>query len=194
MAVPVPERECRVSGDRPARWTHRHLDLLTETGATTAPAIDPAALPRILPGYDLWDLWPVQEESGATSVVGGHELWMTLSAPALGHPEERHDQARIRLLGRNGDEWTDLGNAFADGASPGSREWSGSAVRRPDGTVSVYYTAPGGAAKHARRTGRASSRPALIADGGRIMLRQDAEHREVLRSDGRMYLPADRPG
>jgi levansucrase len=182
-----------VSGDRPARWTRRHLDLLAETGITTAPVIDPAAIPRILPEYDLWDLWPIQEEDGATSVIGGHELWMALSAPALGHPEERHDQARIRLLGKNGDEWKDLGNAFADGASPGSREWSGSAVRRPDGTVSVYYTAAGrrGEARPTYRQRVIETRPVLIADGGRIMLQQDAEHREILHSDGRMYLPAD---
>ncbi len=182
-----------MSGDRPARWTRRHLDLLTETGTTTAPVIDPAAVPRILPDHDLWDLWPIQEENGATSVIGGHELWMALSAPAFGHPEERHDQARIRLLGRNGDQWQDLGNAFADGASPGSREWSGSAVRRPDGTVSVYYTAAGrrGEARPTYRQSVIETRPDLIASGGRIRLRQDAEHREILRSDGRMYLPAD---
>ncbi|MEU8106778.1 glycoside hydrolase family 68 protein [Nonomuraea muscovyensis] len=182
-----------MSGGRPAYWTRRHLDLLAETGVTTAPVVDPVAVPRILPDYDLWDLWPIQEEDGSTSVAGGHELWMALSAPALGHPEERHDQARIRLLGRNGAEWKDLGNAFADDASPGSREWSGSAVRRPDGTVSVFYTAAGrrGEARLTYRQSVIETRPLLIADRGRILLQQDAEHREVLRSDGRMYLPAD---
>nr|WP_281282855.1 hypothetical protein [Nonomuraea terrae] len=70
----------------------------------------------------------MQDEDGATSVIGADELWMALSAPALGHPEERHDLARIRLLGRNGDQWTDLGNAFPDGVSPGSREWSAHAT------------------------------------------------------------------
>ncbi|MGN9781280.1 glycoside hydrolase family 68 protein [Nonomuraea sp. ZG12] len=182
-----------MSEGRPAYWTRRHLDLLAGTGAVTAPVIDPPALPRILPDHDLWDLWPIQEEDGSTSVIGGKELWMALSAPALGHPEERHDQARIRLLGKIGDQWEDLGNAFADGASPGSREWSGSAVRRPDGSVSVFYTAAGrrGEARPTYRQSVIETRPALIADGGRILLRQDAEHREVLRSDGRMYLPAD---
>ncbi|MEV1005273.1 hypothetical protein [Nonomuraea sp. NPDC050202] len=80
----------------PAYWTRRHLDLLAETPATTAPVFGPPALPRILPGHDLWDLWPIQDEDGAN----GTDLWMALSAPALGHPEKRHDQARIRLLGR----------------------------------------------------------------------------------------------
>jgi levansucrase len=183
----------RVSGGRPARWTRRHLDQLTEDSTTTAPVIDFAALPRMLPDHDLWDLWPIQDEDGSTSVISGQELWMALSAPALGHPEERHDQARIRLLAKNDDEWKDLGNAFADGATPGSREWSGSAVRRPDGTVSVYYTAAGrrGEARPTYRQSVIENRTALIAEDGRPLLRQDAEHREVLRSDGRMYLSAD---
>ncbi|MGP3960334.1 glycoside hydrolase family 68 protein [Nonomuraea sp. 3N208] len=183
-----------MSGGRPARWSRRHLDLLVESSATTAPVIDPTAVPRILPEHDLWDLWPIQEEDGSTTLIDGHELWMALSAPAVGHPEERHDLARIRLLGRDGDGWwRDLGHAFADGASPGSREWSGSAVRRPDGTVSVFYTAAGrrGEARPTFRQRVVETRPALIADGGRILLRRDAEHREVLRSDGRRYLPAE---
>ncbi|SDM35518.1 levansucrase [Nonomuraea maritima] len=184
-----------MTGGRPARWTSRHLGLLAETASTTAPVFDPPALPRILPDLDLWDLWPVQDEDGSTSVVNGQELWMALSAPAVGHPEERHDRARLRLLGRDGATWTDLGNAFADGASPGSREWSGSAVRRADGTVSVYYTAAGrrGEARPTYRQSVIETRPTLIADGGGILLRRDAEHREVLRSDGRTYLSADEP-
>lgn len=215
-----------MSGDRPARWTHRHLDRLTPAEATTAPAIDPAALPRILPGHDLWDLWPVQEEDGSTSVVDGRELWMSLSAPALGHPEERHDRARIRLLGRTGDEWADLGNLFPDGASLGSREWSGSAVRRPDGSVSVYYTAAGrhgesrptyrqrvaearlsasvlGAAvreasPHGGSPRGASVRGASVrgasshgASSRGASSHGEGPHREILRSDGHVYLPAD---
>ncbi|MEU7834864.1 glycoside hydrolase family 68 protein [Nonomuraea sp. NPDC049129] len=172
----------------PARWTHRHLDLLAEAATTTAPVIATAA--PILPDHDLWDLWPIQDEDGSTTVIGGQELWMALSAPAAGHPEERHDQARIRLLAHRDDKWKDLGNAFTDGAAPGSREWSGSAVRRPDGTVSVYYTAAGrrGEARPTYRQSVIEARAALIADAGRISLRPDVEHREILRSDGRMYL------
>ncbi|UBU18415.1 glycoside hydrolase family 68 protein [Nonomuraea gerenzanensis] len=182
-----------MSGDRPARWTHRHLGLLAESAATTAPLIDPTALPRILPGHHLWDLWPVQDEDGSTSVAGGRELWMALSAPDRGHPEERHDHARIRLLGKKGNEWTDLGDAFPDGASPGSREWSGSAIRRPDGTVSVYYTAAGrrGESPPTYRQSVVEARTTVIADGDRVTLRPDAPHREILRSDERTYLPAD---
>ena len=117
----------------PFLWGREHLARLVATPATTAPVIGPRKLSRVLPDEDVWDLWPVQEPDGSPSVIGGRELWMTLSAPAVGHPEQRHDRARLRLLSGAGDAWTDLGRVFDDGASPGSREWSRSAVRRPEG-------------------------------------------------------------
>ncbi|MFL6071900.1 MAG: glycoside hydrolase family 68 protein [Mycobacteriales bacterium] len=179
---------------RTAYWTRRHLDRLTESPATTAPVIGPGTPYRVLPDHDIWDAWPVQEEDGSVTVAGGTELWMALSAPAAGHPEGRHDHARIRLLGRTaGDSWTDLGPVFADGASLGSREWSGSAVHRPDGTVSIFYTAAGerGEARPTFRQRVVEARPRLSEAGGAIRLDRHAGHREVVRSDGRTYLLAD---
>jgi levansucrase len=88
-----------------ARWTRRHLDLLVPAATRTAPAVRPdrpAARRRLLPHEDVWDLWPVQEQDGAPAAVLGRELWMALSAPAEGHPEDRHDLARLRLLARDG--------------------------------------------------------------------------------------------
>lgn len=142
----------------------------------------------MLPHHDIWDTWPVQEEDGSTTVAGGAELWMALSAPAVGHPEERHDHARIRLLARTSDQWRDLGDVFADGASLGSREWSGSAVRRPDGTVSVFYTAAGVRGEpcptfHQRVV---EARPRLTT----VQLEQGVEHRVVLQGGGQ-FLPAN---
>lgn len=177
---------------RPARWTRRHLGMLTPSAATTAPAPPAWPAPRVLPHDDIWDLWPIQDEDGSPSVVLGQELWMTLAAPAAGHPEERHDLARLRLLGRHAGGWTDLGNVFPDGASLGSREWSGSAVRRPDGTVSVFYTAAGrrGEPRPTFSQRVAEARPRLLTGDGPALAR-DAEHREILASDGVTYLPAD---
>jgi levansucrase len=135
----------------------------------------------------------VQEADGSPSVADGQELWMALSAPAVGHPEGRHDVARLRLLARSGDLWNDLGAVFADGVSPGSREWSGSAVRRRDGSVSIYYTAAGhrGEARPTFVQRVIEARPRLVTGGGRVRLEGPTEHQEILRSDGRTYLPAD---
>jgi levansucrase len=147
----------------------------------------------VLAGHDIWDLWPVQDADGLPSVACGQELWMTLSARAVGHPERRHDVARIRLVARAGDRWSDLGPAFADGASPGSREWSGSAVRRSDGSISVYYTAAGhrGEARPTFVQRVIEARSTLLTDRGRVRLDGAAEHREVLRPNGQMYLPTE---
>lgn len=134
----------------------------------------------------------MQEEDGPTVVVAGSELWMALSAPAVGHPEERHDRARIRLLGRTAGRWRDLGDVFAPGTSPGSREWSGSAVRRPDGTVSIFYTAAGvrGEARPTFHQQVVEARPRLTTAGGGVQLERDVEHRVILRPDD-PYLPAN---
>ncbi|TDC70680.1 glycoside hydrolase family 68 protein [Streptomyces hainanensis] len=178
---------------RPTRWTQRDLDRLIEEPATTAPVIDHATTPRVLPGHDIWDLWPVRREDGTTATVREGELWMALSAPAVGHPEHRHDIARLHLLARADDRWTDLGHVFPDDASPGSREWSGSALLRSDGTVSVFYTATGerGEARPTFHQRVVEARPKLITGDGATRLARDVEHRVVLRSDGLSYLPAD---
>ncbi|WP_214104710.1 glycoside hydrolase family 68 protein [Acrocarpospora catenulata] len=170
------------------RWTRRHLDLITEDPATTAPPIlGPAE--AALPGLDLWDMWAIQDEDGTTALFDGRELWMGLTAPALGHPEDRHDVARIRLLALDAGKWIDLGNLFPDEESPGSREWSGTAIRRPDGTVSVFYTATG----H-----RGEPRPTFVQRViearlplGNSRQPRSGSHREIVRSDSEFYLPAD---
>jgi hypothetical protein len=182
-----------VAGGGPARWTRRHLDRLVETPATTAPALGPSAPARALPGHDLWDPWPVQEPDGSPAVMSGSELWMALSAPATGHPEERHDLARIRLLTRSGGSWQDHGPVFADGTSPGSREWSGCAVRRPDGTISIFYTAAGwrGEARPTFHQRIIEARPRLTVDRADVRLDRRVAHHEVLRCVGDTYLPAN---
>lgn len=177
---------------RPFRWTRQHLGRLVPSPTTTAPIVRSSDLPPLLQGEYTWDMWPVQEPDGSPTVVLGAELWMTLSAPVRGHPEDRHDVARLRLLARKGGAWRDLDHVFPAGASPGSREWSGSAVRRPDGSVSVYYTAAGhrGEARRSYVQRVFEARAQLVADGGPIRL-DAAEHRELVRPDGRMYLLTD---
>lgn len=148
---------------------------------------------RVLAGHDVWDPWPVQQPDGSPAAAGGAELWMALTAPAHGHPEDRHDVARLRLLARRGESWTDLGHVFADGASLGSREWSGSAVRRPDGSVSIFYTAAGRAGE-ARPTfiqRVVEARRMLGVDDGRVRLGALLTQRELVRSHRPEYLPAN---
>ncbi|MEB3223065.1 MAG: glycoside hydrolase family 68 protein [Candidatus Sericytochromatia bacterium] len=142
----------------------------------------------ILPGFDLWDCWPLAHEDGRTAVVAGRQWWFFLSAPCLPDPVQRHDVARLRLLSRGPDGWRDHGHALPDGLCPGSREWAGSAVVHDDGVgITLLYTAAG-------RRGEAPSleqrllsvRGTLGPDGpGRWGAPQ-----EMVVADGERYMPA----
>lgn len=100
---------------------------------------------RISPDLDIWDAWPIQDADGMPSTMEtGETLWMALGAPRFDDPEERHGHARIHLLSRDTSGWRHLGPALPDGFSPGSREWSGSAVLADDRrSLTLYFTATG---------------------------------------------------
>ncbi|GAC1573656.1 MAG: glycoside hydrolase family 68 protein [Sphingomicrobium sp.] len=126
-----------------SRWTREMVGLIATAPFATTPPIDRAVAP-ILPGLDQWDYWPVQERDGGTAAIAGGHLQMLLSAPIVGDPEARHAIARIRLMHERDGKWRDLGNLLPDGFSPGSREWSGSAVvDGGHGRVTLYFTAAG---------------------------------------------------
>jgi len=133
----------------PSLWRAEHVAAIAgdSLGHQTIAPIT-AALHPVLPGVDLWDLWPLQLADGTTADVGGWNLWFVLSAPTLPDPDDRHDIARIRLMGRAAGQvdapLIDLGNALPDGLNPGSREWAGSALYDPaSGAVTLYYTVAG---------------------------------------------------
>ena len=137
----------------PSRWLGNHVARITATPANTIPPVRPEDMRPILPGIDLWDLWPLQLADGSTARFGGEgphgwSLWFVLSAPALPDPESRHGVARIRLMAERGGQWRDCGNALPDGLNPGSREWAGSTLFRPggdanSGEVILFYTVAG---------------------------------------------------
>lgn len=112
-----------------------------QTAPTWSP---PEPLDPTLAALYLWDPWPVLDTHGDLANVHGEQWWMVLTAPRDMHPEARHDHARLRMLRRTPGGWQDLGAVFPDDASPGSREWSGTAVF-DDATsrLRVLYTATG---------------------------------------------------
>lgn len=127
-----------------SEWTAAQVATINAGPRQTIPLIDPAALAPVIPGMDLWDLWPLQLADGATARIEGWSLWFVLSAPRLPDPEARHAVARIRLVAERKGVWRDHGNALPDGHNPGSREWAGSARLDPEsGEVSLFWTAAG---------------------------------------------------
>lgn len=127
----------------PARWTGDHIRMIGGADIARMPRI--ADVAPVEPSIGIWDAWPIQDEAGyPVDVGGGRQLWMALGASRFDDPDERHGHARIHLLLLENGCWHHLGPAMPDGFSPGSREWSGSAVAGPDGgTVTCYFTVTG---------------------------------------------------
>lgn len=109
-----------------------------------AARITPADLISINPALLFWDIWPVQLDDGSLAPIDGGDLWVMLSAPNNGNPDDRHHVARMRLLFRKDGQWQDCGPLLPDNFTPGSREWSGSTRFDPaTGQISLWYTAAG---------------------------------------------------
>jgi levansucrase len=177
------------------RWTREQVAAFVDDPATWTPVIPDEGLPRLVEGTDFWDLWAVRTVDGAVADVGGREVWAGLSAPAVGHPGARHDEARIRLIARRPDGgWDDLGPLFPDGASAGSREWAGSLVYDPvTQTITAYYSAAGyrGELEPTFRQRIFMARASVRMDGDRPVLESWTEHTEAVVSDGVRYTLVD---
>jgi len=128
----------------PTRWSAPPSGSFVTPGSCAAPLIAEGDFSVIAPDLDIWDAWPVQHPNGVPAELGsGATLWMALGAPHFADPDQRHGHARIHLLQHLRGAWTHLGPAMPDGFSPGSREWSGSAVIETEGVLTLYFTATG---------------------------------------------------
>jgi levansucrase len=125
-------------------WTAAHVAAIDRAPLPQIPLIGPGDVQPILLGFDLWDMWPVQQKDGHVAPFGKTTLWCALSAPIGDDPGARHNIARIRLLQHDGNKWIDCGNMLPDGFSPGSREWAGSACfDSATQYLTLYFTAAG---------------------------------------------------
>ncbi len=158
-------------------------------GGVELPLIGGADAQPILPGLDLWDSWPLAHEDGRTASIDGRQYWFFLSAPCFPDPGLRHNAARIRLASLGMDGWRDHGDVLSEAASPGTREWAGSAVLHDDGiSVTLFFTAAG------RRGEAPSFEQRLFAASAKLAageLRDWSSSDEVVRADGARYLIAN---
>lgn len=176
----------------PSAWTPAHVAAIDWAALPATPRITASDIARPLPGLDLWDFWPVQSPDGHVVAIAGGALWMALSAPAEGDPVLRHDRARIRLLWRVADAWRDLGPLLPPTHSPGSREWSGSAILDA-GHVTVFFTAAGrrGELRPTYEQRPFQTRAALAIDAGHPRLDGWTTPLQSVASDRDLYHPAD---
>lgn len=174
----------------PFRWTAAHLASIAHGPVRAAPLIAHGDVPRVTPGIDLWDHWPVLEADGRLAEIADGLLVIALSAPTLPDPEARHAVARLRLLHRRGDGWRDLGPLLPDGVNPGSREWAGSAVVDPEHRrLTLYFTAAGVRGEHdpSFEQRLVATSAGLHIDGRRIDLLGWTVPEILVRPDGVHY-------
>jgi levansucrase len=133
-----------LTAERSSPWRPEHVAAIAGQPDAALPVIRAEDVVPMLPDHVVWDMWQIAREDGSTVVHDGRSFWFFLSAPRRDDPDLRHDMARIRLFSHGSDGWRDHGDAFPDGFTPGSREWSGSAILGADGeTLHHYFTAAG---------------------------------------------------
>lgn len=178
--------------DQPGRWLPAHVAAIAADAVSHGPIITAADAAPLLPGTDLWDMWPLQHRDGTTASVCGGRLWFVLSAPIVGGPNERHFLARIRLmLDRNG-VWNDLGLALPADFGPGNREWSGSAIVDDNGLVRLFFTAAGNQGEiGGYRQRLVMTRGRLDTSGDRPRITCWTAAAECFTADGKQYRIVD---
>ena len=178
----------------PGHWTPAHVGAIG-AGYDVAPLIRPQDVIRIAPDLDIWDAWPIQDANGMPADVGnGRVLWMALGSSRFPDPQERHAHARIHLLERCAAGWKHIGPAMPAGFSPGSREWSGSAVLAPDRkSLTLYFTATGRRGETVptfeQRLFHAQATLSLVANA--VRLEDWRNLREIVERDPAHYMASD---
>lgn len=172
------------------RWTATDVATAQLRPRDFAP-IAAAQVPSPTGSLTVWDAWPLLTEDGCIyRDASSAELWFALAAPRFADPDARHAHARIHLLRRSGDGFEALGPAFAEGYTPGSREWSGSAAIGKTGIVTLRFTAAGRCGEAALTfEQRLFESRGVLGDDGRIA--NWTPPHEILAADGAIYRRAD---
>lgn len=177
------------------RWESGQVGLIDDKRVSAAPVIVEADIVRVSDDLDIWDAWPVQNRAGEPVDFGEDvTLWMALGAPQFDDPDARHGHARIHLLQHDRSGWSHLGPLMPEGLSPGSREWSGSAVLDADGrTLSLYFTATGRRGEEALTFEQRlfSATATLEVSGDRLAFSAWRDLREIVGRDPKYYMASD---
>ncbi|HSG55788.1 MAG TPA: glycoside hydrolase family 68 protein, partial [Paracoccaceae bacterium] len=189
----VSPAQADLSVPPPARWIAPLSGSFEAPGSGVAPLITAADFTPIATDLDVWDAWPIQHADGQPVDIGEvTTLWMALGAPHFADPDLRHGRARIHLLQWRGGQWSNLGPVMPDGFSPGSREWSGSAVLDDTGVLTLYFTATGRRGELVQSFEQRLFRArATLSLEGLPHLTDWRDLAEVVVRDPRFYMPGD---
>jgi levansucrase len=125
-------------------WTADQVAKIGRNALPEIPVVTATDIVDVLPGFQLWDCWSVNDVNGVSVEFDGWTPWIIMCAPRDVHPDLRHDIARLRLMLRRNDKWRDCGYLLPNDLNPGSREWAGSTVYNAEsGRVTLFFTATG---------------------------------------------------
>lgn len=173
---------------RTTHWTSADVAGI-EAHRSEAPLIGDRHVVPVSPELGFWDAWPLQLPEGPVAPLkNGATLWMALGARRFSDPSDRHHHARIHLVLRDAKGWRHLGPAMPDGFSPGSREWSGSAVLKGN-AVTLYFTAAGHRGESLRTFEQRlfSAGATIVEDAGTARLEDWRDLHEIVRPDAQKY-------
>jgi levansucrase len=85
-------------GNAFSRWTLQQAWTLEQNDTNTMPVITdfPTGEAKTLPGFHVWDTWPVRDLDTTVATVDGYSMLIHLSVPETILPGKRHDIAQLR--------------------------------------------------------------------------------------------------
>lgn len=172
-------------------WTADQVNTMTLTPDKSVPVITELPRPKDMPGYWIWDTWPVLLRDNTPARINGHFVLISLTAPDSVLPGKRHDIATYRyMISTDGTNWKDMGELFTKGSAFGSRQWAGSTIYDP-GTrkLTVFCTATGerGETQLSYTQRMAQTSATLTAETNTVAFGNWEQHRIILTPDLKWY-------
>lgn len=125
-------------------WTRADALKVQRNSTNTIPVIPQTGDPMTSDKVYLGDAWPLTNLNGDVVEYKG---WKILFSLTNSKEFPYHDGRAFAHIGfyysKDGKSWIYGGNVFPEGASLGSRTWSGSAVIQGKNDITMFYTAVG---------------------------------------------------
>lgn len=117
-------------------YTRKMAESVRSTSETMFPRFDSRKVKLISRRMDFWDGWFVTDVHGNIANVGGYKVMVGLGRllSSSSHPR------LVYFYSRDDDHYVEGGPLLPTPLIKDAKEWSGSTILRPDGTLQTFYT------------------------------------------------------
>jgi levansucrase len=194
--IQISSRTYAPTSHHTAVWSRAEALTVWENATNTIPLIPRSGVPMTSDKVYVGDAWALKNlNSEVVTYHGWHVMFSLTDTRRLPY---NHPNAGVRIgyyYSRDAKSWIYGGNLFPDGASLGSRMWSGSTFLTGWNDITAVYTAVGhtGAAPDDRDAEQriAVSKGHIHADNSHVWFTGFWQHEVVLQPDGTMYQTHD---